>query len=147
RPRLVVSRTMSKAFGLAGARVGYIAADQRVIDAMLLTRLPYHLSSITQVVAETALRHRESLLKGVEEVKVQRDRIVKELRHMQLTVADSDSNFVLFRAPYDQSQSLWERLLDRGVLIRDVDVEGYLRVTAGSEIETTKFLDAMEDSL
>lgn len=147
RPRLVVSRTMSKAFGLAGARVGYLAADHRVINSVLLTRLPYHLSSITQAVALTALQHKASLLAGVEEVKVQRDRIVETLRARGLRVADSDANFVLFRTPDGDSTALWQRLLDRGVLIRDVGLDGHLRVTAGTADETTEFLNALDDAL
>ena len=145
RPRLVVSRTMSKAFGLAGARVGYLAADRRVIEAVLLTRLPYHLSSITQAVALAALEHRASLLAGVEAVKVQRDRIVATLRDRGVNVADSDANFVLFRTPGSDGHEVWQRLLDRGVLIRDVGLGGHLRVTAGTEHETTRFLDALEE--
>lgn len=144
RPRLVVSRTMSKAFGLAGARLGYLAADARVIDAVQLTRLPYHLSAITQAVAEAALRHRATLLAGVEAVKVQRDRIVETLRARGMRVIDSDANFVLFRTKDGKGQELWQRLLDEGVLIRDVGLDGHLRVTAGTEEETTRFLDALE---
>ncbi|RBP67795.1 histidinol phosphate aminotransferase [Brevibacterium sanguinis] len=146
RPRLVVSRTMSKAFGLAGARLGYLAADTRVIDAMQLTRLPYHLSSITQAVALAALRHRNSLLAGVEAVKEQRDIIVDTLRNKGVKVADSDSNFVLFRAPDGDSTALWKRILDAGVLIRDVGLDGYLRVTAGTPSETQRFLDVLEET-
>lgn len=146
RPRLVVSRTMSKAFGLAGARVGYLAADARVIDAIQLTRLPYHLSAITQAVAEAALRHRATLLAGVEAVKVQRDRIVETLRERGMRVVDSDANFVLFRTNSGPSSELWQRLLDRGVLIRDVGLDGHLRVTAGTEAETSRFLEALAET-
>lgn len=145
RPRLVVSRTMSKAFGLAGARLGYLAADPRVVEAVLLTRLPYHLSSITQAVALAALRHRDSLLAGVDAIKEQRDIIVDTLRSRGLEVADSDSNFVLFRAPDGDSTVLWKKLLDGGVLIRDVGLDGYLRVTTGTPAENQGFLDALKD--
>lgn len=144
RPRLVVSRTMSKAFGLAGARLGYLAGDPRVVDAIQLVRLPYHLSAITQAVAVTALRHQDSLLSVVEGLKVQRDRIVEALRLLGVTVADSDANFVLFRAPGGDGPALWNQLLKRGVLIRDVGLDGHLRVTAGTPEETTTFLEAME---
>lgn len=147
RPRLVVSRTMSKAFGLAGARIGYLAADAAVIDAVQLTRLPYHLSAISQAVAGAALKHRGTLLAGVEAVKVQRDRIVETLRSRGLRVLDSDANFVLFRTKDGNGPELWQRLLDRGVLIRDVGLDGHLRVTAGTEEETTRFLDALAESM
>jgi histidinol-phosphate aminotransferase len=142
-PRLVVTRTMSKAFALAGVRVGYLAAGAAVVDAVQLVRLPYHLSSLTQAAARAALAHGSDLLAQVEAIKDQRDRIVRGLRELGLRVADSDANFVLF-APSDQdSGALWRALLERGVLVRDVGLPGWLRVTAGSADETSAFLSAM----
>ena len=142
RPRLVVTRTMSKAFAFAGARVGYLAADPDVVDALHLVRLPYHLSAITQAAALAALAHTDELLATVQAVKEQRDRLVTELRGLGLEVVDSDANFVLFGEFGDQ-QATWQGLLDRGVLVRDVGLPGWLRVTAGTEDEVTAFLDAM----
>ena len=147
RPRLVISRTMSKAFAMAGARVGYLAADPAVVDALRLVRLPYHLSAITQAVARTALAHADELLGTVDAVKAQRDRIVDELRALGLAVVDSDANFVLFGrfdGPGGQA-AVWQALLDRGVLVRDVGLNGWLRATAGTEDETTSFLAAMRE--
>ena len=141
-PRLVVTRTMSKAFAFAGARVGYLAAHPAVVDAMQLVRLPYHLSALTQAAARAALRHAPVTLATVEAIKQQRDRIVSELRRMGLTVADSDANFVLFGV-FDDQREVWRTLLDHGVLVRDVGLHGWLRVTAGTPEETTAFLDAM----
>jgi histidinol-phosphate aminotransferase len=146
RPRLVVTRTMSKAFALAGARVGYLAADPDVVDALHLVRLPYHLSAITQAAALAALAHTDELLATVQAVKEQRDRLVAELRAMGLEVVDSDANFVLFGEFGDQ-RATWQGLLDRGVLVRDVGLPGWLRVTAGTEDEVTAFLDAMRDGM
>ena len=146
RERLVVTRTMSKAFALAGARVGYLAADPAVIDALRLVRLPYHLSSLTQAAARAAHWHSDLLLDTVEEIKAQRDRIVDALHELDLPPAPSDANFVLFGGLDDQ-KAIWRSLLSRGVLVRDVDLPGYLRVTAGTEAETTTFLDALADSL
>ncbi|MCM3688872.1 MULTISPECIES: histidinol-phosphate transaminase [Kocuria] len=143
RPRLVVSRTMSKAFALAGARLGYFAAAPEVADAVRLVRLPYHLSAVTQATALAALRHSGSLLANVEDIKVQRDRIVDELTRLGLEPAESDSNFVFFGGMED-SRAVWEALLADGVLVRDVGIPGHLRVTAGTEEETTAFLTAME---
>jgi histidinol-phosphate aminotransferase len=142
-PRLVVTRTMSKAFALAGARVGYLAADPAVVDAVQLVRLPYHLSALTQAAARAALAHAETLLGTVEAVKVQRDRIVAELRARGFTVADSDANFVLF-GQLDDGPALWRRMLAHGVLIRDVGLPGWLRVTAGTPAETDAFLHALD---
>ena len=144
-PRLVVTRTMSKAFTLAGARVGYLAADPAVVDAVQLVRLPYHLSALTQAAARAALAHAGTLLATVEAIKEQRDRIVSELRGRGFVVADSDANFVLF-GRFPDASALWRRLLEHGVLVRDVGLPGYLRVTAGTPAETDAFLTALDGS-
>jgi histidinol-phosphate aminotransferase len=146
RPRLIVSRTMSKAFGMAGLRLGYLAADPAVVDALQLVRLPYHLSSLTQAAARTALAHTDALLATVDAVKAQRDRIVAALPALCLTSVPSDANFVLFGRFVD-AHAAWQALLDRGVLVRDVGLAGWLRVTAGTEAETTAFLDALREGL
>jgi histidinol-phosphate aminotransferase len=147
-PRLLVSRTMSKAFAMAGARLGYLAASADVVDVLRLVRLPYHLSALTQAAARTALAHTEELLATVEAVKAQRDRIVAEVRAMGLTVVPTDANFLLF-GPFDDPARTWQALLDRGVLVRDVStgpgLAGWLRVNAGTESETTSFLDALRE--
>lgn len=140
--RLVVTRTMSKAFAFAGARVGYLAADPAVCEAFRLVRLPYHLSSLTQAAARAALAHAPTLLGTVEAIKAQRDRIVAELVGLGLTPTPSDANFVLFGHLPDAA-AVWRRLLDRGVLIRDVGIAHHLRVTAGTQEETTAFLQAL----
>jgi len=144
RERLIISRTMSKAFALAGARVGYLAASPQVTDALRLVRLPYHLSSITQAAANAALQHVDVLLATVDQIKTQRDRIVEELRAMGLTPAVSDSNFVFF-GWFEDAHAVWQGLLDRGVLIRDVGIPHHLRVTAGTEEETSAFLVALRE--
>ncbi|MDQ1651184.1 MAG: histidinol-phosphate aminotransferase [Cryptosporangiaceae bacterium] len=144
--RLVVTRTMSKAFALAGARVGYLAADQAVVDALRLVRLPYHLSALTQAAARAAIAHAGALLSTVEAIKTQRDRIVAELDTRSLAVIPSDANFVLFGGLAD-NRAVWQGLLDHGVLIRDVGLPGFLRVTAGTPEETTTFLAALDDVL
>jgi histidinol-phosphate aminotransferase len=141
-PRLIVTRTMSKAFGMAGLRLGYLAAGAGVIDGVLLVRLPYHLSSLTQAAARAALAHRSELLSTVDAVKAQRDRIVASVSEMGLDVSPSDANFVLFGGLTD-SRETWLALLDRGVLVRDVGLPGWLRVTAGTDAETSAFLSAL----
>jgi histidinol-phosphate aminotransferase len=146
RPRLVVTRTMSKAFAFAAARLGYLAADPAVVSAVQLVRLPYHLSVLTQAAARAALARADELLGSVAAVVVQRDRLVREIRGLGLEVVDSDANFVLFGEFGDQ-HATWQGLLDRGVLVRDVGVPGWLRVTAGTEDETTAFLDALRAGL
>ena len=147
-PRLLVSRTMSKAFALAGARVGYLAASAEVVDALRLVRLPYHLSALTQVAARTALAFAGELLGTVEDVKGQRDRMVDGVRGLGLQVVPTEANFLLF-GPFEQPSAVWRALLDRGVLVRDVStgpgLSGWLRVNAGTESETTSFLNALRE--
>ncbi len=142
RPRLVVSRTMSKAFGMAGLRLGYLAADPTVVDALQLVRLPYHLSSLTQAAARVALAHTDELLATVDAVTHERDRIVAALPAMGLTSVPSDANFVLFGG-FDDAPAVWQAMLDRGVLVRDVGLPGWLRVTAGTVAETDAFLTVL----
>ena len=146
RPRLVVSRTMSKAFACAGLRLGYAIAAPELIDVLRLVRLPYHLSEITQVLACTALEHAELLLGNVDRLIDSRNRMASHLAEAGFTVHDSDSNFVLFgniASPAD----LWQKLLDRGVLIRDIGITGHARVNAGTEEETEAFLNAIDEIL
>ncbi len=142
RPNLVVSRTMSKAFGAAGLRLGYLAADPAVVDAVQLVRLPYHLSSVTQATALAALEHTDTLLKYVEQLKAERDRLVTELRAAGCQVVDSDANFVQFGL-FEDAHATWQAILDHGVLVRDNGVPGWLRVTAGTPAENDAFLDAV----
>ncbi|GAA3943690.1 histidinol-phosphate transaminase [Microbacterium soli] len=142
RPRLAVSRTMSKAFAFAGARVGYLAADPALIDALRLVRLPYHLSALTQAAATAALRNSRTMLRMVDEIVEQRDRISATLEALGYAPHPSWSNFVLFGG-VDDPKHVWQELYDRGVLIRDVGIPGHLRVTAGTEAETTAFLEAL----
>ncbi|HEV7185487.1 MAG TPA: histidinol-phosphate transaminase, partial [Leifsonia sp.] len=142
RPRLLVSRTMSKAFAFAGARVGYLAADPAAVDALRLVRLPYHLSALTQAAANAALAHSDKMLAMVGEIRDQRDRLVTELAALGYQPHRSGSNFVLFGGVADPN-AVFEALLAQGVLIRDVGIPGHLRVTAGTEAETTAFLTAL----
>jgi histidinol-phosphate aminotransferase len=144
RPQLVISRTMSKAFGAAGLRLGYLAAHPAVVDAVQLVRLPYHLSAVTQATALAALEHTDTLLKYVEQLKAERDRLVTELLAIGYDVTASDANFVQF-GRFDDAHAVWQRILDRGVLVRDNGVPGWLRVTAGTPAENDAFLDAVRE--
>ncbi len=141
-PRLVVVRTMSKAFAMAGARIGYLAAGKDVVDAMLLVRLPYHLSTMTQAVAVTALEHTSELLSSVARIRAERDELVAWLRAAGATAADSDANFVLF-GTFTDSHAVWQSLLDRGVLVRETGPPGWLRVSVGTGEEMAAFRAAM----
>lgn len=141
-PRLIVSRTMSKAFAFAGVRLGYAIAHPAVTDALRLVRLPYHLSALTQAAACAALEHTPVLLDNVEALISERDRMVTALTELGFDVAETDANFVLFGGVSD-TRLLWQRLLDAGVLIRDIGIPGHLRVNAGTTEETTAFIEAI----
>lgn len=139
---LVVSRTMSKAFAGAGLRLGYLAADPAICDAIRVVRLPYHLSAVTQATALAALRHTDELLGQVDALRVERDRTVAWLREQGLQVADTDANFALFGSFADR-HAVWSGLLDRGVLIREVGPDGWLRVSIGTPEEMAAFREAL----
>jgi histidinol-phosphate aminotransferase len=145
-PRLAVTRTMSKAFALAGGRLGYLAAAPAVVDAVRIVRLPYHLSAVSQVVARVALAHAAELLAAVEALRDERDRTVAWLREIGLVAAESDANFVLFGTFADR-HAVWQGLLDRGVLIRETGPDGWLRVSIGTPQEMAAFRAALQEVL
>jgi histidinol-phosphate aminotransferase len=138
---LIVTRTMSKAFAFAGGRLGYLIATPAVIEAMLLVRLPYHLSSITQAAARAALRHADDTLGSVATLIAERERVTTALAGMGFQVVPSDANFVLF-GRFADAPGTWQRYLDAGILIRDVGIPGYLRTTTGLAAENDAFLAA-----
>jgi len=139
--KLIVTRTMSKAFAFAGGRLGYLVATPAVIDAMLLVRLPYHLSSVTQAAARAALRHADDTLGSVAILIAERERVTTSLTRMGFRVIPSDANFVLF-GQFANAPATWQRYLDAGILIRDVGIPGYLRATTGLADENDAFLKA-----
>ncbi|SDU75688.1 histidinol-phosphate transaminase [Jiangella alkaliphila] len=145
-PRLIVTRTMSKAFAFAGARLGYVAASRQIIDVLRVVRLPYHLSSVTQAVAVVALEHAAELQARVAQLRDERDALAAWLRDAGLTTAESDANFVLFGV-FEDRHAVWQALLDHGVLIRETGPDGWLRVSVGTPEETTAFKVALVDVL
>ena len=142
-PNIIVSRTMSKAFAFAGARLGYMIADPSVIDAMLLIRLPYHLSDLTQAAATAALSHQDLLLSDVKRISESRESLIAELQQLGFTVIPSDANFILFTGFKSEAAQVWNSLVEAGVLIRDVGIPNYLRVTVGTESENRALIDAL----
>jgi histidinol-phosphate aminotransferase len=143
---LVVTRTMSKAFAMAGARIGYLAAAPELVEKLLVVRLPYHLSAVTQAVARAALALAAEPLATVATLRAERDALVGWLRQRGLAVADSDANFVLF-GQFDSRRDVWQRLLDRGVLVREVGPPRWLRVTVGTPEEMSAFRSALDEVL
>ncbi|QDP96951.1 histidinol-phosphate transaminase [Microlunatus elymi] len=145
-PRLAVSRTMSKAFAFAGGRLGYLAAAPAFVDALRIVRLPYHLSAVTQAVARVALAHAPEMLKQVDALRDERDSLQDWLSGTGLRVPPSDANFILFGRFTDRHR-VFERLLDRGVLIRETGPAGWLRVSVGTPEENAAFRDALTEIL
>jgi histidinol-phosphate aminotransferase len=148
-PNVVVTRTMSKAFALAGARIGYALASPEVVEDLERVRLPYHVSAITQAAGIVALRYAKEAMAILDAIRDERDRILTMLRAMPDVVAyPSDANFVLF-VPPKPADEIWKGLLDRGVLIRDLSavVPNALRVTAGSTDEVDLFLSAFRETM
>ncbi|GAA1485740.1 histidinol-phosphate transaminase [Brachybacterium fresconis] len=144
-PNLVVTRTMSKAFALAGARLGYLVADPAVVDSVRVVRLPYHLSAVTQAVARTALAHREELLGKVALLRTERDVLAAHLIGRGHAVAPSDANFILFRT-FAHRDAVFEALLARSVLVRAVGPDGWLRVSVGTPENNAAFRTALEEA-
>jgi histidinol-phosphate aminotransferase len=142
--KVIISRTMSKAFAFAGGRLGYLAAAPAIVDALLLVRLPYHLSTLTQAAARAALRHAEDTLRSVHALAEERDRVVEALSGMGFAPVHSDANFVLF-GQFDNAQAAWRSYVDRGVLIRDVGIANHLRVSIGTPAENDAFLLATKE--
>ena len=142
--KLVISRTMSKAFDFAGGRLGYFVAHPAFVEAVMLVRLPYHLSTLGQAAARVALSHSEETLATVELLRQQREVVIAGLRELGLRVIDSHSNFVFFGA-FEDSHTAWQAFLDRDVLIRDVGVPGWLRATIGLPEENQAFLAAARE--
>lgn len=139
--KLVVSRTMSKAFAFAGGRLGYLVAAPAVVDAVQLVRLPYHLSALTQAAARVALAHADETLASVALLARERERVAAALRQRGYAVIDSAANFLLF-GTFTSSPAAWQRYLDAGVLLRDVGIAGFLRVTIGTPADNDLFLAA-----
>ena len=144
-PHVIVIRTMSKAFAFAGARVGYLVCDPTVKDAMMLVRLPYHLSALTQAAACVALDFKDELLGFVSTLRQSRQELEERLHEMGLSTIPSSANFILFTGFSAEAPKLWSELLGKGVLIRDVGLAGYLRVTIGNEAENQLFITALKE--
>ena len=144
-PHVVVVRTMSKAFAFAGARLGYLVGHPAIVKAALITRLPYHLSSLTQAAAEVALDFHGLLQGEIQTLIAERSRIEAEISSLGMISTPSAANFILFRGFATDSNTAWQFFLDRGVLIRDNGLRGFLRVTVGKPEENDRFIAALRE--
>jgi histidinol-phosphate aminotransferase len=143
---LVISRTFSKAFSLAGLRFGYLIANKTVIEQLEKVNLPYNVNIITEAVVSELLECRDILFERVDQVVEQRQKMYKELCLIpELTVYPSKANFILFKC--QNSRSVFQTLKKHGILVRDVSsyplLENHLRVNVGSPEENKYFLDIL----
>jgi histidinol-phosphate aminotransferase len=146
-PNLVVTRTFSKAFRMAGVRLGYLLADPAVVDGIRLVRLPYHLSALAQAAGLRALAHVGELMGHIAVIERERERVAAALARIPgVEVLPSDANFLCFASPQPPVK-VWQALLDQGVLVRDVSnyptLDRHLRVTIGTREEDDQFLAAL----
>ncbi len=150
-PRLVVLRTFSKTWAMAGLRLGYAVADPGVIASMANVALPYHLDALKQAAGRLALGFEEEMRARVAATVEERGRVATALGDLPVEVWPSDANFILFRVASMDGSAVWKGLLDRSVLIRDVSdwpgLEGCLRVTIGTPLENDRFLAAFREVL
>jgi len=146
--RLVVVRTFSKTWAMAGMRLGYLVADPEVVEACAATALPYHLSTLTQTAGLLAIGHEEQMLARVAQITEERDRMAAALAHLDVEVWPSEANFILFRPGAGAASEVWQALLSHGVLVRDCSswngLGGCLRVTVGTPEENSAFLGALD---
>lgn len=148
-PNLLVTRTLSKAQGLAGLRIGYAIAQEPVIQALKKVRGPYRLNAVTEHVASVALERTDATRAIVDEVKRERPRVETELRTRGFTVNPSEANFVFFRPTVDAAR-LHQGLMDRGIAVRrftQPELRPWLRATVGPAWVTQRFLRDLDDAL
>ncbi len=151
QPGLVVTRTFSKTWAMAGARLGYLVADPGVVSACEAVVLPYHLSVQTQLAGLLALRHGPEMEARVARIAEERGRVAAALVDLPVDSWPSEANFILFRPQAGQADRVWQSLLERSVLIRNCagwdGLKGCLRVTIGTPDENDRFLLALKESL
>lgn len=146
--RLAVVRTFSKAWRMAGARLGYLVGQPSVHEQIQKVRLPYHLSALTQAAGLTALEHAREITSHVETIVHERQRLWDELSTTRgITAYPSRANFILFRCDSKPAADVWNALLNKGVLIRDFSevpgCEGCLRVSVGTPEQNERFLETL----
>ncbi len=148
---VVVSRTFSKTWSMAAARLGYLLAPSWVVGALESVALPYHLDAAKQTAGRLALRFIDEMHERVDNLVGERERLVSALAELPVDQWASGANFVLFRAQAMSGDELWQGLLDRSVLVRNCAswprLEGCLRVTVGTPAENDAFLRALAEIL
>lgn len=146
-PNVIILRTMSKAFGLAGLRLGYLVARPEVISEMMKSRLPFMVDRLAEQVGLLLLRHQDLIRDRVDQIKVYTENLRQAMMQRDdIDVLPTDTNFILFRTDHEPSELL-RHLADQDVLVRNMggypQLKGYLRVTSGTPSENKAFLDAL----
>lgn len=148
---LVVVRTFSKTWSMAGLRLGYLVGPSGVVRALERVALPYHLDSLKQAAGRLALRFSSEMESRVAAIVAERDRMVRALSRMPVQVWPSEANFVLWRPLHRDGREVWQELVKRSVLVRDTSswpgLEGCLRTTVGTGPENERFLSALSEVL
>ena len=141
---LVVLRTFSKAFSLAAIRVGYMIANESIINIIEKVRSPYNLNTISQFIATNALKNKDRVFSYIENMKIERDYIYRELNKVGIKAYKSYGNFIFFSCNVD---NLFEKLANRGIVIREFskELKYYYRVTVGEKIENEEFLNTLKE--
>ncbi len=148
-PNVVSLRTFSKAYGLAGLRVGYGICNEAITEAINKVREPFNVNSLAQVAAIAALNDSEYLAKSVEHNKVERDFLYTELKKRGFYVVPSEANFMLFDSLRDSSE-LFRALLKKGIIVRSADIFGFktmVRLSVGLHRENEAFLKALDECM
>ena len=141
---LLIVKTVSKAFSLAGIRMGYIVANEDIITSIEKVRAPYNLNSLSTYIATEALRQKERMFDYVKNIKEEREKIYKALVNLGVKAYRSSANFVFFKSDIDNLQ---KKLVDKDVLIRKFSgkLDGYYRVSVGTKEQNEKFLEAFKE--
>ena len=148
---LAVTRTYSKTWAMAGARLGYLVGPRWLVAELEKVALPYHLDALKQAVGLAALDYVDEMQARVEAIVAERTRLTDRLAGLAVDVWPSGANFVLIRPRGRDGTDVWQQLVDRSVLVRDCSswprLDGCLRVTVGTRQEDDIFLDALEEIL
>lgn len=148
-PNLVILRTFSKAFGLAGLRVGYMLASEQLINDLLRIKQPYNLNSFSQMAAGVALEYLPTFKEQWQQIIANRDYIIKAISQLPgVEVFPTDANYILFRTDMDAGE-VHQKLLGQKILVRNLgsDLAGYLRVNAGTKEESEAFVKALSNAV
>lgn len=148
-PNLIRIRTLSKAWGGAGIRIGYAISSPEIAEALNKIKTPYNVSLLDQKAAEKILRNKKIMLGRRQEILKEREKITKKLRELKLEVYKSDANFILFKIP--GAKEIQRKLKQQGIIIRDRSemplLQNCLRVSIGTKKENNLFLEQLEKCL